>query len=60
MTDLMNDIEVRERVEQEGLDYAVRHYMDGSSIQNPVTAKLWDEAATALEKLAKHLRLEDA
>lgn len=57
--DKMNDIEVRERVEQEGLDYAVRHYMDGRSIQNPVTAQLWDNAAAALNALAEYLHLED-
>jgi hypothetical protein len=56
----MNDIEVRERVDQEGLDYAVRHYMSGDSCQNPETAKLWDEAAAALNNLAAHLGLEDA
>jgi hypothetical protein len=55
----LSDHEVRARVDQEGLEYAVRHYMDGSSIQNPVTAKLWDEAATALNALAKQLGLDD-
>lgn len=60
MTDLQyDDFEVRDRVEQEGLDYAVRHYMDASSCKNPETARLWQEAADALNALAKHLHLDD-
>ena len=54
-----NDIEVKERVEQEGLEYAVRHYMSSDSIKNPELAKLWDDAAASLDALAKYLRLDD-
>ena len=55
---LYDDIKVKEIVEDEGLDYAIRHYMGSDSIKNPETAKLWDDAALALDALAKHLHLE--
>lgn len=54
----MSDIEVREVVDSEGLDYAVRHYMDSNGIGNPETAKLWDAAAEALNALAAQLKLD--
>ena len=59
MSDQMNDVRVREVIEQEGLDYAVRHYMRSDHIQNPVTAALWKSAADALDALAEHLGLDD-
>lgn len=39
------------RCEQEGIGYAVQHYMSGKHIADPECAKLWDEAAAALNKL---------
>lgn len=50
---------MRDIVENEGLEYAVRHYMGADVIKNPETAKLWIEAEAALTALAKHLHLED-
>lgn len=44
---------VAARVQQEGLGYAVQHYMSGKDIADPELAKLWDEAAEALDKLEK-------
>lgn len=58
MPEQYSDLECVERIEQEGFEYAVRHYMDSRHIQNPVTGKLWDEAAKAMNKLAEHLHLE--
>ncbi len=55
----MDDFEVREVVEIEGLEYAVRHYMNSSKISNPVTADLWDKANAALNDLVKHLHLDE-
>lgn len=51
----MTDIDVKERAEQEGLGYAVMHYMDESDIQNPVTKKLWKKAREAMTALNEHL-----
>lgn len=41
------------RVQQEGIGYAVQHYMSGKDIADPELAKLWDEAAAALDRLEK-------
>jgi hypothetical protein len=56
---LKGDIEVRDIIENEGLEYAVLHYMDESSIDSTKTAKLWKVAREALQALSKHLKLED-
>lgn len=54
-----DDLTVREIVEDEGLDYAVRHYMSSDSIKSEETAQLWSAASDALEALAKHLHLDE-
>lgn len=46
---------VAERIEQEGLDYAIRHYMGSDGFTDRETARLWDEAEKALNALVKHL-----
>lgn len=40
--------EVRDKVESEGLGYAIAEYMKGDSIADPKLADLWDEAARAI------------
>lgn len=45
-------------IENEGLEYAVRHYIDGAEFKDPVTECLWTEAAQALGRLVKHLENE--
>lgn len=45
-------------IEGEGLDYAVRHYIDGSAFKDPETASLWTEAGQALNALVEHLENE--
>ncbi len=42
---------VAEIVDNEGLGYAVLHYLSGVSIEDPELAKLWDEAAVILKKI---------
>jgi hypothetical protein len=54
-----DDFEARGIVENEGLEYAVRHYTNAESFKNPETAKLWGAAAKALDALVAHLHLED-
>lgn len=45
-------------IENEGLAYAVRHYIDGSCFKDPDTARLWREADAALAALITHLEHE--
>lgn len=45
-------------IQEEGLDYAVRHYCDGSTFRDPETARLWDVAAKAIDDLYAHLSEE--
>ena len=59
MSDKYDDFEVRDIVENEGLDYAVRHYMTADHCENPKTAELWGAAEKALNTLAKHLHLDE-
>lgn len=42
-------------IENEGLEYAVRHYCDGSEFKDTHTALLWDKAARALDELVTYL-----
>lgn len=42
-------------IENEGLDYAVRHYISGDYFEHAETGRLWDEAEKALDALVKHL-----
>lgn len=50
-TKKLTDEQVYWKVDSEGLGYAVQFYMAGDSIANPELAKLWDEAAEALDKI---------
>lgn len=45
-------------IASEGLDYAVRHYCDGSVFKDPETEQLWNAAGRALDKLCSHLSEE--
>lgn len=45
-------------VEEEGLGYAVQHYINGDSFKDPETARLWTLAAETLDALESHLRAE--
>lgn len=52
------DHEVAEIIEDEGIGYAVLHYMNSTYCKNPETAELWDQAEIALKNLADHLGCE--
>lgn len=56
---LMTDHQVAMTIENEGVGYAVLHYMDSTSIRSPETKKLWDDAENALKALMEHLGVED-
>lgn len=45
-----------ETIENEGLDYAVRHYISGSAFADPITARLWENAEKACNELVDHLQ----
>jgi hypothetical protein len=49
---------VADIVENEGLDYAIQHYIVSESITDPELSQLWEEARTVLNEIDK--RLEDA
>jgi hypothetical protein len=45
-------------IENEGLGYAVQHYISGDSFADAKTARLWNEADRALAALVTHLERE--
>lgn len=45
-------------IENEGLEYAVRHYIGGDAFKDPVTARLWKTADEALTELVNYLKAE--
>lgn len=45
-------------IENEGLEYAVRCYCDGSTFKDPKTRELWEAAAKSLDDLVKYLNDE--
>lgn len=47
--------EVGEIIDNEGLGYAIQNYMRGSSIKDPVLAKMWDDCADLLDKITKYV-----
>lgn len=53
------DKELRDIIENEGFSYAVQDYLDPDSIEDGTTKKLWADAKEALDKLAKHLKLDE-
>lgn len=46
-------------IENEGLEYAIRHYMSGDSIVDPKLAEMWDEASKLLDEIEKYASLEE-
>lgn len=45
-------------IQNEGLDYAVRHYIDGEEFKDPETARLWKLSDACLSALVEHLKRE--
>lgn len=45
-------------IENEGMGYAVQHYCDGDYFKDPETARLWAEAADALNALQQYVERE--
>ena len=45
-------------INNEGIGYAVRHYISGSAFKDPETAKRWKAADDALCALVEHLERE--
>lgn len=45
-------------IESEGLEYAVRHYIDGVEFKDPETVRLWVAAEAAMNSLVEYLQRE--
>lgn len=45
-------------IENEGLEYAVRHYISGTEFKDSMTRKLWIDAELALDRLVNYLQRE--
>ncbi len=45
-------------IENEGVGYAVQHYISGDSFKDPKTAELWNAANKALTDLCEYLSRE--
>jgi hypothetical protein len=45
-------------IENEGLGYAVRHYISGDAFKDPETQIRWNNAAGSLEALIEYLQDE--
>ena len=45
-------------IENEGVGYAVQHYISGDYFKDPVTAALWNAADKSLKALVEHLKRE--
>lgn len=56
---LLSDIEAKEIVETEGLDYAVQHYVHSDRFASPELRVLWQTAADALDDLQEYLDAVD-
>lgn len=47
--------EIAAVVDNEGLDYAIQHYLSSDRIADPELAKLWQDAAAALSAVSSYL-----
>ena len=55
MSDKMSTEDVFYKVENEGLGYAIQHYMSGKDIEDPALAAMWDECKVLLDKISAYL-----
>ena len=55
MTKKYNDSQVADIIINEGLGYAVQHYLPADQIKNPELAKLWQQAEDALNSIEEIL-----
>jgi len=55
----MNNEELKYVIEEEGLAYAIQDYLDPDRIEDIETKTLWLNAKEALDKLSRHLNLND-
>ncbi len=51
MPDKKSNFEISEIIEQEGLGYAVQHYLNAAACADPEMKKLWAQAKEALDKI---------
>lgn len=53
--DLYTNEDLAAVVDNEGLGYAVQHYLAAERIADPEVRKLWQEAADALDRLSERI-----
>lgn len=58
MREKMTTREIAFKVEDEGLGYAIQHYMSGEDIEDPELARLWDQASDMLNNIERILDKE--
>jgi hypothetical protein len=51
----LSNIEACQIIANEGVGYAVQHYIRGSEFKDPETVKLWNAADVALDNLLEYL-----
>jgi hypothetical protein len=54
-----SDDDLKDIIEMEGLEYAVRHYLNSEKIADSDTRDLWRQAEEALNRLVLHLGLDE-
>ncbi len=55
----LSNYEASAIIENEGIGYAVQHYISGEEFKDPATAKLWLNAEKALNDLKEYLEEGD-
>lgn len=48
---------IKDIIEEEGLGYAIQHYISSKSIKDPKLAKLWIAAEEAMSKIIDYLKI---
>jgi hypothetical protein len=59
MTKKLTVLGVAAVIENEGLGYAIQHYMSGDHIADPALAKMWDDAAKLLSQIQDYVAQEE-
>lgn len=51
----LSNKKAKQIIDNEGVGYAVQHYIDGSEFSDPQTVKLWNKACSSLDDLEEYL-----
>jgi hypothetical protein len=50
--------QVADIANEEGVDYAIQHYMSGDSIEDPQLAEMWDDCRRLINKIERYIAAE--